>query len=181
MKGSNSRKKTLLKIQKLHFKISNSRKDILHKATSLLVKTKSEGVIVLEDLNVKGMMKNHKLSKAIGNCGFYEFRRQIEYKSKLYGKEVIIADRFFSSSKTDHKTGRKLDNLKLSDRIIYHSDGTQTDRDLNAAINLKNYGEGLIKNTDRLSEINASGEERSILSKDKRCSSKKEEENIKLK
>lgn len=178
VKGSKSRNKTKEKIQKLHFRISNSRKDIIHKATSLLVKTKSEGTIVIEDLNVKGMMKNHKLSKAIGNCGFYEFRRQIEYKSKWYGKNVIVADRFFPSSKTDHKSGEYLEGLKLSDRMIYHSDGTQTDRDLNAAINLKHYGERILS-TVRYTEINAGGDERFILSKDKRCSSKKPEENIK--
>lgn len=141
IKGSKSSDKTKLKIQKLHFRISNSRKDVLHKTTSMLAKTKQHGTIVIEDLNVKGMMKNHKLAKAISNCGFYEFRRQLEYKCLWYGKKLIIANRFFPSSKTDHKTGEYIENLKLSDRIIYHIDGTHTDRDLNAAINLKNYSE----------------------------------------
>lgn len=181
VKGSNSRNKTKLKIQKLHFKIANSRKDILHKATSLLTKTKLEETIVIEDLNVKGMMKNHNLAKAIGNVGFYEFRRQLEYKSKWYGKNLIVADRFFPSSKTDHKTGESLKDLKLSDRVIHHLDGTQTDRDLNAAINLKIYGERVLeKDTLRYSGINAGGDEIFIDSKESRCLSVKPEKNSEL-
>lgn len=181
IKGSFSRRKTQLNIQKLHFDISNHRKDVLQKATTLLAKTKSSKVVVLEDLNVKGMTKNHCLAKAISNAGFGEFRRQIEYKAKWYGKELVVADRFFPSSKMDHKSGEYLPDLELSDRVIYHSDGTETDRDLNAAINLEDYGVlEMNKNTVRYTGINAGGEERSIESQDLRCSSRKPESNNEL-
>ncbi len=138
-KGSKSREKTKLRFQKEHLKITNIRKDLINKTTSLLVKTKPEKTIVIEDLNVKGMLKNHKLAKAIADVGFGEFRRQMEYKSKWYGKTLILANRFFPSSKMDHKSGEINKSLTLKDRIIYHKDGSKTDRDLNAAINLKNY------------------------------------------
>jgi len=175
-KGSNSRKRTLLKIQRLHFHIANVRKDTLHKLTSLLVKTKPEGVITIEDLDVQGMLKNKYLAKSIANIGAYEFRRQLEYKCKWYGKELVIADRYFPSSKMDHKTGEINDNLKLSDRIIYHPDGTKTDRDLNAAINLRNYG-----NSASSARINAGGDERFQFNwrSVEWCSSKKPEINNK--
>ncbi len=141
VKGSKSRNKTKLKIQKLHFRISNSRKDILHKATSLLVKTKPEGIIVLEDLNVKGMMKNHKLAKAISNVGLYEFSRQIEYKSSWYGKEVVVADRFFPSSKTCNGCQFVVDDLSLSIREWDCPNCHKyNDRDLNAALNIRDKG-----------------------------------------
>ena len=168
-KGSKSRENTKKSIQKVYFKITNIRKDVLHKTTSLLVKAKPEGTIVIEDLNVKGMVKNRKLARAISRIGFGEFRRQIEYKSDWYGKKVVIADRFFPSSKMDHKTGEVNENLKLSDRIIYHSDGTFTDRDLNAAINLRNYAAGLA----------AGGDGKFIESKDSRCPSVKPKKNRK--
>ena len=140
-KGGSSYNKTKLKIQRLYMRISNSRQDILHKTTSLLVKTKPEKTIVIEDLNVKGMMKNHKLARAIGNCGWGEFVRQLKYKCEWYGKTLIIANRFFPSSKMDWKTGEINKDLKLSDRTIFHKDGTTTDRDLQGAINLKLYPE----------------------------------------
>lgn len=174
-KGSKSREKTKIKIQKLHFKISNSRKDILHKATSLLIKTKSEGILAIEDLNVRGMMKNHKLAKAIGNVGMSEFRRQLEYKSLWYGKTVDVVDRFYPSSKLCSCCGNIKHDLKLSDRIYRCADcGLVIDRDLNASINIKNY-----KNTVRYTGINAGGDEKFIklTKEDLRCSSMKPEEN----
>lgn len=174
--GSKSRNRTKLKIQKLHFKISNSRKDILHKATSLLVKTKSEGILAIEDLNVKGMLKNHKLAKAIANVGMSEFRRQLEYKSLWYGKTIKIMDRFFPSSKLCSACGSKKEDLKLSDRIYKCANcGLVIDRDLNASINIRDY-----KNTVRYTGINAGGDEKFIKStqEDLRCSSVKPEENI---
>jgi len=168
-KGSKSRENTKRSIQKVYFKITNIRKDILHKTTTLLVKAKPEGTIVIEDLNVAGMVKNRKLARAISRIGFGEFRRQIEYKSDWYGKKLIVADRFYPSSKMDHKTGEVNDELTLRDRVIYHADGTTTDRDLNAAINLKNYPAGLA----------GGGDERFIGSKAPRCSSVKPKENRK--
>jgi len=167
-KGSNSSKRTLLLLQKKYLKIANIRKDLLHKTTSHLVKTKPHGTIVLEDLNVKGMMSNHCLAGALSNGSFGEFRRQVTYKSEWYGKNVIIADRFFPSSKMDHKTGEINKDLKLSDRIIHHPDGTTTDRDLNAAYNLRDY-------PARSAE---GGDKRFIESRDSRCLSMKPEENI---
>lgn len=96
--------------------------------------------IVLEDLNVQGMMKNRHLSKAISEQGFYEFKRQMTYKCELYGIELVIADRFYPSSKTCSKCGNVKKDLKLSDRI-YHCDccGLTIDRDFNASLNLANY------------------------------------------
>lgn len=136
-KGSKNREKAKKKLAKLHNRISNIRKDALHKATSSIVR--KNNVIVLEDLSVSNMMKNHKLAQSIGDASFYEFRRQIEYKSKWNGRTVIIANRFYPSSKLDHKSGKVNNSLTLANRTIIHDDGTTTDRDINASINLKNY------------------------------------------
>jgi putative transposase len=96
--------------------------------------------IVIEDLNVSGMMKNKHLARAIQEQKLYEFRRQLEYKCQWYGVRLIIADRFFPSSKTCSQCGQVKKDLKLSDRT-YHCDcGLHIDRDLNAAINLREYG-----------------------------------------
>lgn len=96
--------------------------------------------IVLEDLSITGLMRNKHLSKSVASSKWYEFRRQIEYKAELYGIEVVIADRFYPSSKTCHKCGNIKKDLKLSDRI-YRCDccGNVIDRDINASINLARY------------------------------------------
>lgn len=151
-KGSKSRDKTKLRYQRQWYKISNHRKDTLHKLTSYLVKTKQEKTLVIEDLNVRGMMQNHCLAKSVGNGCFNEFRRQLEYKCKWYGKELIIVDRFFPSSKLCSNCGNKKTDLALRDRVYNCSNcGFTLDRDLNAAINLSKYTVG---NT----EIEADGE-----------------------
>lgn len=140
VKGSNNRKKTKTKISRLHYRISNIRKDNLHKVTSAIVmaKTKPE-TIVIEGLNVSGMMKNRKLSQAISDVGFTEFRRQIEYKSKWNGITVQVAPMFFPSSRLCNVCGTKNEDLKLSDRVwVCENCETKLDRDLNAAINLAN-------------------------------------------
>lgn len=135
---SNNWKKAQLKIAKLHQKISNIRKDALHKLTTYLAKNHSE--IVIEDLNVAGMLKNRKLAKAITDMGFYEFRRQLEYKCQLYGSKLIIADRFFPSSKTCSNCGWHNPDLKLSDRwFLCVGCGSFLDRDWNASINLSTW------------------------------------------
>lgn len=136
-KGSKNREKAKRKLAKLYNKISNIRKDASHKATSSIVQ--KNNVIVLEDLSVSGMMKNHKLAQSIGDASFYAFRQMIEYKAKWNGRTVIIANRFYPSSKLDHKSGKVNNSLTLADRTIIHDDGTTTDRDINASINLKNY------------------------------------------
>ncbi len=101
--------------------------------------------ISLEDLNVSGMMKNKHLSKAVQRQGFYEFRRQIEYKSEWNNIQVIIADRFFPSSKLCSCCGRIKKDLKLSERIYKCECGNVIDRDYQAALNLKKYGEMFLK------------------------------------
>lgn len=137
IKGSSNRRKQQMKVAKLHYEISCIRKDTLDKLTSRLCKNFK--VICIEDLNVKGMIKNHKLALSISDMGFGEFRRQLEYKSKLYGNKVIIVDRFFPSSKTCSFCGG-IKDMPLSSRVYECDCGQVMDRDLNAAINLKNYG-----------------------------------------
>ena len=101
--------------------------------------------ISLEDLNISGMMKNKHLSKAVQRQGFYEFRRQIEYKSEWNNIQVIIADRFFPSSKLCSCCGRIKKDLKLSERIYKCECGNVIDRNYQAALNLKKYGEMFLK------------------------------------
>lgn len=125
-------------IQLLHRRLANIRKNYLHQVTTEIVKTKPFKVVI-EDLNVRGMMKNRHLSKAIVNQGFYEFRRQLEYKTKFRGIELVIADRWFPSSKMCSGCGSINKNLKLSDRVYKCDCGLKLDRDSNASINLANY------------------------------------------
>ncbi|WP_330578426.1 transposase [[Clostridium] scindens] len=129
---------------KLNHRLTNIRQNYLHQTTTEIVKTKPS-FIVLEDLNVKGMMKNKHLSKAIQQQCFYEFRRQIEYKSAWNNIQVIIADRFFPSSKLCSCCGSIKKDLKLSDRIYRCECGNVIDRDYQAALNLKKYGEMVLE------------------------------------
>ena len=136
-KGSQNRKKACVKIAKLHYRIANIRKDTTHKLTTYLSKNHTECVI--EDLCVRGMSKNHKLASAILDGGFSEFRRQLEYKCQWYGSTLTVVDRFYPSSKTCSGCGNIKSDLKLSDRsYVCENCGLVIDRDLNAAINLKN-------------------------------------------
>ena len=125
---------------KLNHRLTNIRQDYLHKTTSEIIK-REPSFIVLEDLNVSGMMKNRHLSKAIQQQKLREFRRQIEYKSEWNGIKVIISDRFFPSSKMCSCCGNIKKDLKLSDRIYRCECGNVIDRDYQAALNLKRYGE----------------------------------------
>lgn len=140
--------KNVIKKEKLLLKVNhgltNIRQNYLHQITTKIVKTKPS-YIVLEDLNVKGMMKNRYLSKAIQQQKFYEFRRQIQYKSEWNNVCVIIADKFFPSSKLCCCCGRIKEDLKLSDRIYECDCGNIIDRDFQAALNLKRYGENILK------------------------------------
>ena len=124
---------------KLNHRLTNIRQNYLHQTTSEIVKRKPS-FICMEDLNVSGMMKNKHLSKAVQQQGFYEFRRQIEYKSAWNNIPVIIADRFFPSSKLCSCCGNIKKDLKLSDRIYKCECGNVIDRDYQASLNLKRYG-----------------------------------------
>ncbi len=140
-KGSSNWKKLKHKIAVLHEKIANIRKDSIHKMTKKIVCDSQADVIVIEDLNVSGMMKNRKLSRHMQDASFYEIRRQIEYKCLFYGKTLVIADRFFASSKTCHRCGWHNDGLTLRDREwVCQVCLTKLDRDLNAALNLESFG-----------------------------------------
>lgn len=141
-KGGQNRKKTKAKIAKLYYRIACIRKDALHKTTSAVVaKTKPDGkrpsVVVVEDLNVSGMLKNRYLAQAISDVGFAEFKRQLEYKTVWSGEELVVANRFFPSSRLCHHCGCVNSELALSDRMWTCDCGAVLDRDLNAAINLR--------------------------------------------
>ena len=124
---------------KLNHRLTNIRQNHLHQITSSIVK-REPSFICIEDLNVSGMVKNKHLSRAVQQQGFYEFRRQIEYKSAWNNISVIIADRFFPSSKLCSCCGAIKKDLKLSGRIYRCACGNVIDRDYQAAINLKRYG-----------------------------------------
>ena len=128
--------KQKLKVQKLHHKMDNIRTDHINKTIAEIVKTKPS-YITIEDLNVKGMMKNRCLSKAVASQKFYEFRKRLKAKCDEKGIELRVADRFYPSSKTCHHCGSIRKNLKLSDRIYRCECGYVADRDFNAALNLK--------------------------------------------
>ena len=129
-------RKQKLKVQKLHHKMDNIRTDHINKTIAEIVKTKPS-YITIEDLNVKGMMKNRCLSKAVASQKFYEFRARLKAKCDENGIELRIVDRFYPSSKTCHHCGSVKKNLKLSDRIYRCECGYVADRDFNAALNLK--------------------------------------------
>lgn len=138
-KDSKNRAKLKVRVARLHRRIADIRKDALHKLTCYL--TSHFSTIVVEDLNVRGMLKNHKLARHIADVGFYEFRRQLLYKAELRGAEVILADRFYPSSKLCRFCQHKNDKLELSDRrwVCPHCGQLIEDRDHNAAINLSCY------------------------------------------
>jgi len=125
-------------IQLMHRRLTNIRNNYLHQTTTSIVKTKPYRVVI-EDLAVSNMMKNKHLSKAISKQSFYEFKRQLEYKCKFKGIELVIADRFYPSSKTCSQCGEIKKDLKLKDRVYKCSCGLTIDRDLNASINLSQY------------------------------------------
>ena len=128
--------KQKLVVQKLHHRLYNIRTDYLNKVVSELVKTKPMW-ITIEDLNVKGMMKNRHLSKAIAEQKFFKFRINLLTKCNEFGIELRIVDRFYPSSKTCHNCGSIKKDLKLSDRIYICECGYIEDRDFNASLNLR--------------------------------------------
>jgi putative transposase len=135
-KGSCNRRKATQRLARLHRKVANRRTNTLHHLTSRLAKTKS--VVVMEDLHVAGMLKNHQLAQALSDVGFAEFRRQLAYKAEWYGCRIIVADRWFASSKTCSRCGWVDEQLTLADRTFRcQRCGLVMDRDLNAAKNLE--------------------------------------------
>jgi putative transposase len=140
-KNSNNRKKANLCIAILHEKITNQRADYIHKITTELIRDNQVESLVIEDLNVAGILKNRKLSQAVSDGSFGEFFRQLKYKCDWYGKNLIKIGRFEPSSKTCNKCGQINENLTLSDRQwVCASCGSVHDRDLNAARNIRQMG-----------------------------------------
>jgi putative transposase len=138
-KGSKNRNKARIRLAKLHERIKNQKQDFIHNLTSKIINENQ--IIVLEDLNVKGMMKNHKLSKAIQELGLGEIRRQLEYKSNWYGRNLILVDRWYASSKICSCCGHKKDKLTLREREYKCEEcGNVMDRDYNASINIEREG-----------------------------------------
>ena len=139
-KGESTQKtniqKQRLKVQKLHHRIDNIRTDYINKTIAEIVKTKPS-YITVEDLNVKGMMKNRHLSKVVASQKFYEFRTKLQAKCNENGIELRVVDRWYPSSKTCHCCGAVKKDLKLSDRMFKCSCGYVEDRDFNAALNLR--------------------------------------------
>ena len=140
-KGGNATRqniqKQVVKVQKLHQRLRNIRTDYINKTVSKIVKQKPS-YVTIEDLNVKGMMKNKHLSKAIASQKFFEFKTKLTVKCKENNIELRIVDRFYPSSKTCSQCGKIKKDLKLSNRIYKCNCGLDIDRDLNASINLKN-------------------------------------------
>ena len=151
-RASKRRERTRLRLARQHAKVANQRKDWLHKITTYLVR--KYDVIALESLNVRGMVKNHNLAKAITNVAFGEFNRQIEYKAQMYGKQIYRVDRFFPSSKTCSVCGCVQEKMPLQVREWICPDcGAHHDRDINAATNLLRQGVPEVTHGERLALV----------------------------
>ena len=136
-KGSQNRRKAKLAVAKVHSKIARCREDFLHKLSRKIVNENQ--VIAVENLNIKGMVKNHNLAKAISDVGWGMFCTMLKYKAESEGKQYIEIDRWFPSSKTCHVCLNRVDNLSLDVRAwTCNHCGTHHDRDVNAAINIRN-------------------------------------------
>jgi putative transposase len=160
-KGSRNRERAKQRCARLHYKVSCQRNDFLHKLSSELARTKS--VIVLEDLHVKGMQRNRHLALSVSDAGMGELRRQLAYKSEWYGARLVVADRFFPSSKICSGCGVIKESLSLNERVFAcDACGLSLDRDENAALNLRLYGLkelGIVPLPEGLREVTPVGEE----------------------
>jgi putative transposase len=151
-RGSRNAAKARRRLARLHARIANVRKDAIHKATTRLVKTYRR--IGIEDLNVRGMAQNRHLARSIMDGGFHEFRRQLEYKAQFYGAIIVVADKWFPSSKTCSCCGSVKTELALSQRLFHCFECSfESERDWNAARNLERLAAS--------SAVSACGEERS--------------------
>jgi putative transposase len=140
---SKNRTKGALALARLHARIARVRRDFIHQLTTRLCRENQ--AVAIEDLNVKGMMANAKLSRAIADVGFYEFRRQLQYKAPCYGTDIVLADRWYPSSKLCSQCGIRNEVLALGDRTWTCAGcGAQHDRDVNAAINLQRLATGAL-------------------------------------
>ena len=145
-RGSSKYKRVKKQLNRKHAYISNYRNDLIHKTTTELVRRNS--VIAIEDLNVTGMLKNHKLAAAVTDCGFYKIKKYLEYKCEKYGTLLLKVDRFYPSSKKCSGCGHIKENLLLSEReYACEHCGIVLDRDTNAAVNI--LAESLFKELER--------------------------------
>lgn len=142
IKGSNNYDRQKLKVARLHQHITNQRKDYLHKISYKI--TNENQVISLEDLNVKGLLKNHHLALSVADAGWSTFVKMLEYKAKNKGRTVVKIDRWFPSSQICSCCGAIKENLQLSDRWYICDCGYENDRDYNAAMNIRDCGTRLL-------------------------------------
>lgn len=157
MKGSKNIAKAKMRIARLHYRVACSRNDALHKLTTYLTQNYKD--IIIEDLDISEMLKNKNLSRSILDGGWYEFRRQLSYKGNWRKNKIFIADKWFASSKQCSSCGHRKDSLKLSERTYMCTKcGLEIDRDLNAAICLKQ-----LINTVSSTGINACGQDGSVV------------------
>jgi len=177
-KESRNRYKQRNKVQRLHRKIRNVRRDFQHKATAHMI-AKYDG-FAMEDLNIKGILSNHCLSKAVSDCGWFEFKRQLRYKSEWSGKPLVEIGRFEPSSKTCSGCGWINKNLTLKDReFVCLECGQVMDRDLNAAVNIRNIGLKILRDTQEFTPVEIGGCRTSNGNSVKvQCQSKKQEKEV---
>jgi putative transposase len=138
-KGSNNRFRAVRCVARHHHRIANIRRHFLHAVSTQLVKTHDR--LVIEDLNVAGMVRNRRLARAISDAGWSELARQMRYKASWIGGEVALADRWYPSSQICSRCNARGHRLSLDDRVFTCGCGYSADRDLNAAVNLAQWGE----------------------------------------